>query len=54
MGIVQDYNRIFDERRIAKIDKQIQELGLARRANLKKALELTNRREELLGQAPSR
>ena len=58
MGIVSDYSRIFneifDERRIAKLDKKIQNLGIARRANLKKALELTNRREKLLGQEPSR
>ncbi len=54
MGIVSDYNRIFDERRIAKIDKQIQDIGIQRKALLKQGLELTNRREQLLGQAPSK
>ena len=54
MTFLSDYNKIFDERRIANIDKQIQALGLKRRANLKQALELTNRRERLLGQALSK
>ena len=54
MGFVTDYNRIFDERRIAKLDKKIQALGNARRVNLKQALALTNQREALLGQALSR
>ena len=54
MGIFADYNRIFDERRIAKIDRKIEKKGRQRRANLKEALALTNRREALLGQDPSR
>ena len=54
MGMLADYNRIFDERRVARLDKKIQNLGVARKANLNKALSLTNRREALLGQAPSR
>ncbi len=54
MGMLADYNRIFDERRIAKLDRKIEKLGRDRRANLKRGLELTNRREKLLGQDPSR
>ncbi len=50
MGLIEDYNRIFDQRRLDKIDRQIQKLGRDRRANLKLALELTNRRERLLNQ----
>ena len=54
MGIFADYNKVFDERRIASLDRQIEKKGRQRRANLKEALALTNRREALLGQAPSR
>ena len=54
MGLLSDYNKIFDERRIAKIDRKIEKKGRQRRSNLNEALALVNRREALLGQAPSR
>ena len=54
MSFFSDYNKIFDERRIANLDRKIEKKGRQRRANLQEALALTNRREKLLGQAPSR
>ncbi len=52
--IITDYNRIFDERRVAKLDLKICQIGLKRRLLIKEALKLTNRRENILGQKPTR
>ena len=54
MSLLSDYNRIFDARRIAKLDRGINDLSIKRKALIKKGLELTNRREKLLGQVPSK
>lgn len=53
MGIVTEYNKVFDYRRIAKLDREIAKCGEKRREWQKKALDLVHQREKLLGQKPT-